>query len=243
MRGTTWTFAAMGLGSLVLACAAMVPALAQEGDETIIVTGTRIDSDDIRVIPAITRRIPADFVLTDLICQSASREVAERRSDVRATYQAVLALAARTSGVSLMGGQLGESMIPMDTVQFDEIYRMNTGGQGMFSLVLRMATRQGDTFPRITERITAFEDAIPLTGRAECFVGDEQMIGAAGAQRHREALLDDIAREVRALQSRFSPAVVELRLQGGRVQTQPTDSLALEIFIPYDIMIKAEPQR
>jgi hypothetical protein len=230
---------------VLVACGAGVSpgvAVAQDEYETVIVTGTRIDTDEIRAMPAITRRVPADFVLTTIACQSASREPLERRRELQATFEALRGLDQRTTNIVLSGGEMGSSSVPMDTLQFEEIYRSSSSQTfASFGLVLRIATQPGDSFPRITQRISAFQASVPLTGRAECFVGDEQMIGVVGAQQQRDALLNDIARDVRAMQQRFGPASVEVRGLAGRVQTQPTDSLALDIFIPYEILVKAEP--
>ncbi|KJS25938.1 MAG: hypothetical protein VR75_09210 [Hyphomonadaceae bacterium BRH_c29] len=213
-------------------------AHAQEGRlQSITVTASMIDRDDLLAAPAIYRRVQADFIQVDVSYQSGTRDAAERKAELATMFERLKAAVSKTQGYALEGGALGESSAPIDTVLFDDIYSAY-GAQGSFTLIMSIDTRPGESFDKLMERAGKFVEDIKAAGRTEAFLGDEQYLGARHTDKHREALLNDLQAEVRSLQQVFRASKVSLTGLESRVITQPSGPLELEIFIPYKLTVE-----
>lgn len=215
------------------------PALAQEGRlETVTVTASMVDNDELRAAPAVYRRIPADFVLTEVTYQSGSRDGAVRKRELSAMFDRLKKEVAKTAGYELQGGEIGYSSASIDTVAFGDIY-FDYNGQAHFTLTLSVDTKPGETFDQLMRRATEFIGGIKAEGRAEAWLGDEQFIGARNIGAHRADLMADIRQEAEHLQTLFQPSSVTVGGLESRVITQPSGPLELEIFIPYTLTVKS----
>ena len=230
------------LVSLVFLGMATPVAVAQDARmNSIVVTASKVDTDDIRSLPNVFRRIPADFVLVGVTFQSGTRDAAERRAELKTVFDNALVAARANSEISFTAGEPGESMAPIETVLFEDIYRTGYGStNGSFSLVMSVDTRKGDKFDQVVERGAAFIKAVPLSGRAEGYLDDDQFLGARDTDKHRADLLSDIKAEVVAMKTMFAPSKVQLSGLESRVITQPTGPLELDIFIPYNLTVTSE---
>ena len=226
----------------ILACTAFIALVsagpAAEQLQNVVVTASRIDIDDLVAAPAIYRRVPADFVQVEVTYQSGTRDNAERRSELSTMFDRLKKAAASTDGYALYGGTLGESSAPIDTVLFGDVYR-TYGTQGSFTLTMSIDTRPGESFDKLMERAAKFVKDIKTAGRTEAYLGDEQFLGARKTDTHRDALLDDLATEVRQLRAKFGPSAVTITGLESRVITQPSGPLEMEIFIPYKLTVNA----
>ncbi|KCZ90859.1 hypothetical protein [Hyphomonas johnsonii] len=225
---------------VLLSLAGLAPAGAQEERslQTVTVTASRIDADDLRTAPAIYRRIPADFVLVEAHFQSGSRDPAARKRELDTMFGRLKKSVSDSPGYDLFGGVIGESSAPIDTVQFDDIYT-DYSGQGRFTLTLSVDTKPGETFDLLMRRAATFLSKVKTEGRAEAYLGDEQYLGARGTDKHRADLIAAITRDVMDLRTAFQPAVVTVAGLESRVVTQPAGPLELEIFIPYTLTVES----
>lgn len=226
------------LSVLAMALLASGPALAQDM-ERVIVTANRVEASDMRSAPAVYRQIPADFVLVAVTYQSATRDTGERAKELETMFDRLRAKAAKTAGYSLQGGTLGQSMAEIDTVLFTDVYTTDYSGTGRFTLTLSIDTKPEESFEGLMKRAQKFVDDIAVAGRAESYLGNDQFIGARDVAKHRADLVNDIATEVRTLKASFAPASVTLTGLEGRIITQPSGPLELEIFIPYTLVIES----
>ena len=69
--------------------AAPMAAAQDEGLNSIVVTGTRIDASEMQPTPNITLRVQADFVLFEVGFVTASLDQAERQRDLGRAYDAL----------------------------------------------------------------------------------------------------------------------------------------------------------
>ena len=76
--------------------------------QTVTVTASRIDADDLQTAPAVFRRIPADFVLVEVNFQSGSRDVATRKRELETMFTRLKASVSGTAGYELFGGDIGD---------------------------------------------------------------------------------------------------------------------------------------
>ncbi len=216
--------------------AAGVPAMAQERQEMVVVTGSRISSGGGAAsnVPSIYLRLPADFVQFGMTCQSATRDTVERRAELEAQYETVLAWAEAMGGYEVTGGSAGEDMIPLDTISFRELLNSRYGGGETFNLILNVDVCEGETFDGLKLRVE--EGRLPQDqGRAECFLQDDQFIGIRGLQEHRRTLLGMIAQEAEELKTVFGANRVNVRGLENQARSFISGSLSIDVYVPYDI--------
>lgn len=220
-----------GLGCLVALLGADI-AVAQE---TIVVTGSRVEEDR-SAMPYVTRAVRADFVIGEVTCQSASLDRSERERELRATYMSMLAGAKADPELTISGGELGFSTIPVDTLKFSDVHGRGTSLDS-FRLLLTGDTRPQDLFETTFGRMEAFVRGVSKSGRVECYLDDEQMIGIRKAQERRSDLLNDIAAEVEKMQVRFKAAEIKISGLESAVQTLASGPLEVTIYLPYSLEV------
>jgi hypothetical protein len=222
-----------------LLCSICLPSslLAQSEElEQVIVTGTRISEGGRAVQPFISRRVTADFVWVEVICQSGSLNQTERARELSQTFANLVTKVAATQGLKLSGGDIEDNRIPIETVRYSEVVT-RSGNIDRFSMVLSLDTRRGEAFDAIVARATDFTKTFGTVGRSECQIGDEQKIGLRSVQRHREDLLSAIAADAAAIQAKFSGRHVEVSGLEARVIAVPATALELDLYIPYKLSV------
>lgn len=209
----------------------------QAAQERIVVTGSRITRALDR--PSIAKRIRADFILVDVVYQSGTRDASERRRELETMFNRLKEADSKNPNVFLQGGS-AYGRIPIETILFSDIldeYELDDGYT--FSLTLGIETGQTGTFDAVLARGQAFIDAIPLAGRAEAYLKEDQYIGARNSDAHRADLLRLIAAEVEDLKSVFGSSEVTVTGLENRVISQPAAALGIDVFLPYTITVKA----
>lgn len=206
--------------------------------ESVVVTATRIDQDELQKAPHITLRVQADFVIFRATFVNSTLEPLERKQELSATFDALIKAAAKRDDIDLRSGEAGESA-PIETVSFDEAY-YNRGTNGSFDVVLRIDTVANDNFDAVRGRIEAFLESIPEIGRTQYYSDDEQFLGVSNPAKYRPTLIDAISAEVDTLSKSFSASEIEVSGLAEKTITQPVAALELEVFIPYDIHIMSK---
>ncbi len=232
-------------GLAVAASLFAAPAWAQVGSDMIVVTGSKIQSDDeyedeYGALPYVSLVAPADFVIFTVNLETATRSADERRRELERAFTALAARVVRAQGVIMEVGYPGNSA-PLETAAAREAIT-DGGDRSMINVVLKFALQRGDTFSTLRTRAEAFIDGIQVNGRVEAVTGDDQYIGISDPKKHREDLLRKIAEDTRLMQSIFSGTSVgapgiSLTGLGGRVKTRPVGPLEIEMYIPYTIVL------
>lgn len=243
---TRW-LAGMLLGAVLLAA----PAYAQIEEEMVVVTGSRIPSDDgfngpQPVLPYVSIAVPADFVIFTVRLETGTRSIDEAARELERTFGALAARISPAQGVTVEVGEPGNSSA-LETTAAREAIEYD-GERSSIPLVFKFAVQRGDTFPTVRSRAEKFIADIQLTGRAEAVTGDLQYIGVSDPKKHREDLLRKIAEDARLLQTIFTGAstgasAVSLTGLEGRVKTRPSGPLEMEMYIPYSIVLGSQPAR
>jgi hypothetical protein len=239
----TWLLTAC-LG-LTLTALSAAPACAQQNADVVIVTGSRVSSEeseerDGKELPYVSITVPADFVLFTVNLVTATRSADERKSELVKTFNALAARVKATRGVAMTVGDVEQSS-PLDTVSPEESV-LNTGERSSIPLVLKFDAAKSESFPAVRTRAEKFIASMQVSGRVEAVTGDDQYIGVSNAKQHREDLLRKIAEDTRLMQTIFAsgsaPApAISLTGLGGRVKTRPTGPLEVEMYIPYSIVL------
>lgn len=205
--------------------------------ETIVVTGMRIDSDNTSnsAMPNVTLRVPADFVLFEASFINSDLEAKARKDDLNQAFNIVLQNDRARDDIELSIGD-SEQAYPIESATFDEIYSPY-GQRSSFDLAMRVDVRKGDTYDDVRARAEAFIDSVPEFGRVQSYIDDEQYIGLRNPDRYRPDLIAAIAKDVDTMSQAFEASEVTVYGLEKRTITQPTGALSLDVFIPYDLTI------
>ncbi len=214
-------------------------ALAQDGTQnTIIVTGTRIDADDLKDAPNVTMRVQADFVLFEVGFVNASLERSDRLRDLERAFKRIASDADKRDDIALSVGSAEEAS-PIETVTFEEAHYDN-GQRASFNLVVKVYTRQDDSFDKVRARVEAFIAGVPEYGRTQSYIDDEQYLGITDLDRYRPDLVAAISQEVDLLIDTFLASEVSVSGLEEQTITQTVGPMELEIYIPYTINLVSE---
>lgn len=241
MKRTILALSLLGVGLGLCA-----PALAQDGRDVVVVTGSMIQSDEeyedeFGALPYISINVPADFVIFTVKLESATSSLPERIRELERTFSGLAQRVSRGQGVTMEVGDPGYSS-PLETAAAREAIRY-AGARSYIPVVLKFAIRPGDSFSDVRSRAETFIDSIDPEGRAEATTGDNQYIGVSDPAKHREDLMRKIAADIRLLQDIFTPGdgrpppAMTLTGLSGRVKSRPVGPLELEMFVPYNIVL------
>lgn len=241
------------LAALVAAALMTAPALAQENDDVIVVTGQLMQRDadqeapfSVQSVgggysspPYVSITVPADYVIFTVDLETGTRSVDERARELERAFTALAARINRAQGVILEVGYPGRSS-PLETTAAREAI-VDDGDRSSIPLVFKFSVQRNDTFPALRTRAEAFIAGLQLSGRVEAVTGDVQYAGVSDPKRHRETLLRRIADDTRLLQTIFAapggPPTTSITGLEGRVRTRPSGSLELEMYIPYAVVL------
>lgn len=238
----------LAAAAIAAACAA-APVWAQDIQEMVVVTGSRIQSDDeyeeeFGYLPYVSITANADFVMFTVDLESSTNNVTERNAELERAYTGLLQRVARAQGVTIAIGGPGAS-IPTETATPSEVISYGRE-RSSIPVVLRFAVQPGDTFATARNRAEAFIRGIQVSGRVEATAGVNQYIGLSDPAKHRADLLRKIAEDTRLLQEIFGNAAapgaspgISMTGLAGRVKTRPVGPLQIELFIPYNMVLGA----
>ena len=226
--------------SVLFAASALVPMSYAQDDarlDSIVVTGTRIDSDsyDLQAMPNIRLRVPADFVLFEATFVNGDLDLQKRRTDLNAVYDQVLAADQARDDIELAIGDASESY-PVESTTFSEVYNPY-GQRGTFNIILRVDANAGESYDTVRARAEAFLEAIEEPGLVQFFMDDEQYIGLRDPERFRSDLVAAISDEVKSLRRSFNASDITVTGMELKTVTRPTGALSLDVYIPYTLKI------
>lgn len=229
--------------SLALGLAALAPSASAQvvrGDQ--LVAQANFVSRQQSAIPQVSIVVRADFVLFSVVYQTGTRSADARRTELETVFRNITQRASRTEGMTIEVGTPGNSAA-IETAALKELIQEQGDDRSQISLVLKVQTRERDTFETIRTRTEQFVNQTPLAGRVEAEIGDSQFLGVSEPKKHRDTLIKAIAEDTKALRAAFADgaAPVSLSLTGmeNRVQTRPVGPLDLEIYIPYSMSLRS----
>ena len=227
----------------VLAVCAAAPAFAQDAEEAVVVTGTRLARHDFEAIqampmPHVTLRKRADSVVVDLFVRNDTRDAGHRAAEMRQALRGLEARA-RTGGVTLALVDATSGIVRPFSMEIAE-RSIGNGGQpdtSMITIHLRTSVQGGDSLDTINERINAFVTTAPHPGRTEMTPGAVNLV-LNNPEQYHAALVTEIAREGRTVAGQlgegYGVSVTGIERQ---VAWRRTGELELTLFLPYTLMV------
>ncbi|MEZ5938089.1 MAG: hypothetical protein R3C52_07705 [Hyphomonadaceae bacterium] len=226
-------------------CAVMIaPAHAQVVRGNQIVAQANFVDRNQRDAPQVSLVVRADYVLFSVVLETGTRSADTRKQELSSSFRTFTNRAERAEGVTVEVGRPGYSAA-LETATADEIIQNRGQDRSGIDLVLKVAVRERETFDQLRDRAEKFVRDTSLNGRVEAIVGDSQFLEVANPAKHRAALIEAIAADLKQMQSTFgasgSPATVSLTGLENRVLSRPVGPLDLEIYIPYSMSLVAGP--
>ena len=206
--------------------------------ETIVVTGTKLDADEIRERPSAALRVRADFVVFEVTYVNSNLDLSDRRAELEQTYEQLDKAISKDRTLQLFIGN-AESRAPSETASFEDVYR-NRGQQAYLNFVLEVTLQKEETFRDVRKRVDGLLDGIAPIGLTQSYVGDEQYLGLRNPSRHRPKLIETIWQDI-YLSAGFADNI-NVKVEGleRRTQTLQVDALHVDLFIPYTVEFTAD---
>jgi hypothetical protein len=232
------TLTALITGSLLLATSG---ALAQDGQVgELIVTASRIEEFDAGSTPAVVLRKRADNLIVEITVVCDTRDVSQRREELKTTLRNLIRAAAKNPAVELglgseVVGVFDETML--DTV-IGPVSKPDTSAA---KLLIKTRVLPGDTLDAATGRIEQFIAATPKAGRTEILIQGDWNLTLLRPEQYRAEIIDLIAKDSLKSAAAFGPgygvSVQGLNLPVTWYQAGPLD---LALYVPYRLEVRAK---
>ncbi|MEZ5961770.1 MAG: hypothetical protein R3C30_15310 [Hyphomonadaceae bacterium] len=226
-----------------LAMCLVAPATAQDAEEAIVVTGSRLAHRDFEAMaemamPHVTLRKRADSVVVDLYVRNDTRDAAARAAEMRQALRG-LESRARAGGVTLALIDATSGIVRPFSLDVAE--RSISGGgapdTSMLAIHLRTSVQAGDTLDTINERIRAFVSAAPRPGRTDLTPGTVNLV-LNNPEQYHAPLVAAISAEGRSVTEQLGPGYgVNVTGLERQVSWRRTGELELTLFLPYTLMV------
>lgn len=220
---------------------------AQDEDERIIVTGSRIERFERDEPPYITLHRRADELSVSIRVECDTRDRVMRIQELRQTLINLSRRAARRSdfdlGVTVDRENLeGEVIVDLTEAQINSMdfqrgYRPDTSVADV-SLVTPIGA--DDTPAQLEARLEAFLESVELVGRTTMSEDMEEaaLVITGGPERYRLDMLAAIAANARDTQAAFGDRfTVQIGGLENAMRWQRADALDLNIYLPYELLV------
>lgn len=218
--------------------AGAAPALAQEGVDEIVVTGSRLSEYDPFETPHVTVVKRADNLITTVRVVCDTRDKAQRLSELKSTLRNMVRAAAKDGAVEL---GLGDEVVGrFDETMLDQVIRADGQKPDTSYAVLLVKTKvsAGDTFDAASGRLEKFVAGLEKVGRTEALLNGDWELTLIGPSRHRPEIVAAVAADARKTAAAFGDGygvkVVGLEHPISWYQAGPLD---LALYVPYKLEI------
>ncbi|HEY1606930.1 MAG TPA: TonB-dependent receptor [Allosphingosinicella sp.] len=227
----------MGLALLLLICA--TPALTQDltGSE-IVVTGTRVRSDNDDSIPAIGLRRVADYAIQQVDVVGDTRDPQKRRDEIFQMIRGAIALAPKSSGVELATGDLVVEPLTLDNYRNLPLHADNRPDTDKTSFLVKTRLAANGDAKAALDRISAFIKAVPTVGRAEMRPSGDLTLSIVAPDQYRSRIIDLVAADAKATAAKLGPDyAVEAKGLDRPVEWSRASLTEVFLYVPYSYTI------
>ena len=212
-------------------------AHAQAYDE-IVVTAHRMTEPDARDTPQVTLKKRADYLLTEVRVVCDTRDLSQRKAELRATLHNMIKAAAQDPRIELgvgdeVVGSFGEGMIEKAIAPDAKVDTSRA------TLLIKTAVTAADTFDAATGRINTFVERTAKVGRTEIIQDNDWQLSIVGPNQYRPQVAKLVAEDALRMSALFGEGygveVSGLQLPVSWYQAGPLD---LALFIPYKLTVR-----
>ena len=178
-------------------------AFAQDSEVgEVVVTGSRLQDYEPTETPAIVLKKRADNIITNIEVTCDTRDLTQRRQELKATLQALIK-AAGPAGIEL-AVETDDIVRKFDVSDLDSIIRAATKvDTSTATLTLKTRVLPADTFESVTGRIEAFVGKTPKVGRTEILMSDDWDLTLVGPGQYRDAIIALVAADANRTAAAF----------------------------------------
>jgi hypothetical protein len=214
--------------------------VAAQAIEELVVTATKTDYEPTET-PFVALRRRADNLITTVTVVCDTRDLSQRRNELKATLRNLIRAAAQDRSIEL---GIGEAIVgAFDETMLDTV--IEPGGKtdtSKATLIVKTAVTASDTFDAATARIKSFAERTPKVGRTEVLLDDEWDLTIINPGQYRPEVVRMIAADATQQASAFGPGygveVGNLQLPLSWYQSGPLD---LALYIPYRLRVRPKP--
>ena len=223
-----------GVVFLAALCTFVVSATAAD-IETVVVTGARLHEEYEAPHLVIVKR--ADHVITHLNVTCDTRDLSQRRAELKETLRNIIRAASGTGTISL---GLGDQIVgDLSESNFDSIIEPDSRADTSHAVVIiKTKVSADDTLNAAIARITDFVAKVPKAGRTEILRQGGWDLTIIGPEQYRDAILKLIVEDARHSADMFGAgygiSIEGLEHQVSWYQKGPLD---LGLYIPYALKI------
>ncbi|QFT76061.1 hypothetical protein [Erythrobacter sp. THAF29] len=229
--------------ALAAAAVSLVVPVGALAQETVVVTGSRIDRSDYDEYyeddqSAIGLTRTADYFVKPIYVNSDSREASVRKQEVDAMLRALIGRA-QAEGLSLVAGEY--KLSPLTIATMDELLSYGRGNRPDTSRVKLYARLPvGGKFKgqdEVDEAITAFQKAVPVTGRSYIETGSTDL-AIDNPDQYRGAVVRAIADESKRYAAMFgSDYGIEIRGLDSELYFKQASQTEVFLYIEHSFVI------
>jgi hypothetical protein len=218
-----------------LAASLGLSSVAHAQVETVIVTAERMG--EASEAPHLSMPKRADHLITRVNVVCDTRDLSQRREELKATLRNMIRQAAATSTISL---GIGDKIVgELTEANFDSIIFPDTRvDTSRATVIIKTKVSQADTYNDATARITDFIARITKVGRTEVLRDNDWDLTIVGPEQYRDAIMALIVADAKHTADAFGTGyginIEGLEHQVSWYQKGPLD---LGLYIPYTLKI------
>jgi len=227
------------IGLLSTLCLA-VGAGAQENLGEIVVTGSRVLSDDYYGMPAISIEKRADFLVQRVRLTNDTRAAEARREELYRTIRDLLADAAKQPGMALGYGD--DFLIPVTAKDYEIPLAAGHGRSDTSTteFYIKRALGPADDVTAVLRSLRSFIEKARMNGRTEILPLGDVGLSVVNPDKYRYEIIEKIAADAKKLQAAVGPQCrVDIAGLSARVSWQRSDVSQLTLYIPYEVQLTA----
>ncbi len=232
-----WICAAF-VGSLLAGSAFAATPPPSQGVEEIVVTGSRMGEYDPVQTPQTVLHRRADNLITNVTVVCDTRELSQRKEELRATLRNMIRAAAQDKRIALGVGD--EVVGAFDETMLDQVIVPDRKADTSTATVLvKTAIGPGDSFDAATGRIKDFVKRTAKVGRTEVLLNSGWELTLINPNQYRPEVIKLVAEDARKTAAAFGDGygveVLGLQLPVSWYQSGP---LELALYVPYKLTIR-----
>jgi len=221
----------------VLALISFAPPVVAQVETVVVTAEKRQDYDAPHVY--ITKR--ADHLITRVKVTCDTRDLNQRKEELKATLRNMIRSAANTKTISL---GVGEEIIgDLEETNFDTIIVPDQKADTSDAyVIIKTSISAGDTFNAATARIKEFIEKTPKVGRTELLRENDWNLTLVAPEQYRDGLIAQIVTDAMHTSDLFgSSYAVQVEGLEHRVSWFQKTPLDLGLYIPYTLRVTPQP--
>lgn len=219
------------------------PAAAQDlQSQEIVVTASRIEQEDYSDrMPAVGLRRPADFLVQEVVIRGDTRDMVQRRREIRSMLSDAIRRA-QAAKVELAYGDY--ILTPLTLANVEDIDLRNDNRPDSERVVFLVKARLGGTQSgeAAEAQIARYIESVPEVGRAQMDEWGDSTLSIVGPDSYRPQIAEKIAEDSNAMASRMGDGyAVEIEGLNMPVQWSRSGPGEVLLYIPYRLVVVPRP--